>query len=484
MRYKSPGQFRDINAFREYLQAIDSTMGVDVDLLGADGPLGQPLTVGSMTMGNRFAIHPMEGWDAHADGTPSEHTLRRWHQFGRSGAKLIWGGEAFAVQEDGRANPNQLYLNDSTNVVDSLTQLVNEVKRGHSATSDTLEDLAVGLQLTHSGRFAKPGPSAAPKVAARHPILDARLGITSDDVVLTDDELEAIGSNYVRAARLAHKVGFDFVDVKCCHGYLLHELLGARFRPGRFGGSFENRTRLFRQIVEGIRSECPGLEIGVRVSIADVFPFSKNQETGIGEPKGWDRSLPFDFGFGINPEDPRQLELGEPFQFLRFLKSLGITFVNISLGSPYYSPHIQRPAAFPPSDGYLPPEDPLKGVVRHLRVVRDCKKQFPEMTLVGTGYSYLQEQLPHVAQFEVGQRHVDFVGLGRMVLSYPELPSDILNSRPLAKKKFCRTFSDCTTAPRHGLLSGCFPLDPYYQELPEASEVKRIKKAIRRENKS
>ncbi|MFT7616672.1 MAG: NADPH2 dehydrogenase, partial [Planctomycetota bacterium] len=443
-----------------------------------------PLTVGSMTMGNRFAIHPMEGWDANSDGTPSEHTLRRWRQFGRSGAKLIWGGEAFAVQEDGRANPNQLFLNPEVDVKAALAQLLAEVEQGHGEIGQGKDDLVVGLQLTHSGRFAKPGAAAAPGIAAHHPILDARMGITNDDVLLSDEELETIGANYVQLAKLAHEVGFSFVDVKCCHGYLLHELLGARTRPGPYGGSFDNRTRLFRQIVDSIRRECPGLEIAVRISIADVFPFSKNKQTGIGEPQGWDAELPFEFGFGLNPDNPRELSLDEPFQFLSLLRSMGLTFVNLSLGSPYYCPHIQRPAAFPPSDGYLPPEDPLTGVTKHLRVVRECKQAFPDLTIVGSGYSYLQEQLPYVAQHEVRNGHVDFVGLGRMVLSYPELPDDILNKRTLAKKKFCRTFSDCTTAPRHGLLSGCYPLDPYYQELPEASQVKDIKRKIRRENNS
>jgi hypothetical protein len=154
--------------------------------------------------------------------------------------------------------------------------------------------------------------------------------------------------------------------------------------------------------------------------------------------------------------------------------------VNITVGSPYYCPHLQRPAYYPPSDGYLPPEDPLRGVIGHLNAVRRCKAAFPELPLVGTGYSYLQEYLPHVAQHEVGRGHVDLVGIGRMVLAYPELPADVLAGRPLDARRICRTFSDCTTGPRNGLVSGCFPLDPHYRALPEAALV-RARRPIRQD---
>ena len=239
------------------------------------------------------------------------------------------------------------------------------------------------------------------------------------------------------------------------------------------------RTRLFERIVAGIRAACPGLVIAVRVSIGDIYPFSANPDTGLGEPRAWEEHTPFEHGFGIRRDDPRELDLDEPMRFLALLESLDIGLVNITLGSPYYCPHLQRPAAYPPSDGYLPPEDPLERVAQHLRAVRACKARFPALCLVGTGYSYLQEWLAHVAQHEVAAGHVDFVGLGRMVLSYPELPRDVLAGHQLDHRRICRTLSDCTTAPRNGLLSGCFPLDPYYKARPEAVELQRAKKARR-----
>ena len=149
--------------------------------------------------------------------------------------------------------------------------------------------------------------------------------------------------------------------------------------------------------------------------------------------------------------------------------------INISCGSPYYNPHVQRPAIFPPSDGYQPPEDPLIGVARQIQAARECKQAVPDMPMVGTGYTYLQDYLPHVAQAVVRAGWIDMVGLGRMVLSYPELPRDTLREAAMARKRVCRTFSDCTTAPRNGLISGCFPLDPYYKEMEAAAELRQIK---------
>jgi 2,4-dienoyl-CoA reductase-like NADH-dependent reductase (Old Yellow Enzyme family) len=188
--------------------------------------------------------------------------------------------------------------------------------------------------------------------------------------------------------------------------------------------------------------------------------------------------LPYEFGFGVDPNDPLKYDLTEPIELLRLLVESGVALVNLSCGSPYYNPHIQRPAIFPPSDGYLPPEDPLVGVWRQLDVVRQCKAAVGDVPLVGSGYSYLQDYLPHVAQAVVRQGWVDFVGLGRMVLSYPELPHDVLTSGKLQRKLVCRTFSDCTTAPRHGLVSGCFPLDAYYKGLPERQELIEIKQQL------
>jgi 2,4-dienoyl-CoA reductase-like NADH-dependent reductase (Old Yellow Enzyme family) len=291
--------------------------------------------------------------------------------------------------------------------------------------------------------------------------------------VWTDDELERLIDRFVEAAGLAEKAGYQFVDVKACHGYLLHELLGARDRPGRFGGDLEGRSRVLCTIIGRIRDSYPNLVVGVRLSVFDTVPYQSGRE--VGRPMQFAHLLPYRSGFGVSAENPLEPDLAEPILLLRRLRDLGVAAVNVSCGCPYYSPHIQRPAFYPPSDGYLPPEDPLVGVARQIEMARQCKQAVPELVMVGSGYSYLQEFLPHVAQAAVRAGWIDSVGLGRMVLAYPELPADVLSGTPLKRKTLCRTFSDCTTGPRNNVLSGCFPLDEYYKALPEAERVKAIK---------
>lgn len=434
--------------------------------------LGRPIPTGlgiPKPVGNRFAILPMEGWDGTPDGRPTDLVRRRWRRFGQSGAKLIWGGEAVAVRPDGRANPHQLVLSE-TNTAD-LAALRAELLAGHLERHGSDQDLLVGLQLTHSGRFARPYDKARlePRIAYRHPLLDARFGIADDRAVLSDTEVDDLIADMVAAAVRAQRAGFDFVDIKHCHGYLGHEFLSAVTRPGRYGGSLRNRTRFLTEIVAGIRRDAPGLAIGVRLSLFDSLPYQKGPD-GTGVPMPW--SGRYVHAFGANADNPLEADLAEPFAFLQLLESLGIRLVCLTAASPYYNPHLQRPAMTPPSDGYLPPEDPLVGVARQIEAAAQAKARFPNLVFVGSAYTYLQEWLPNVASAQAAAGRVDSVGLGRMVLSYPELPSDILAGRPLRRRQICRTFSECTTGPRKGLVSGCFPLDEFYKSHPDAMRLK------------
>jgi NADPH2 dehydrogenase len=478
--YTKVAQLRTVAELRQRLAELGCELPIDDEILTTDAgsPLSEPIDIGGFRVGNRWCIHPMEGWDANPDGSPSEYTLRRWRRFGQSGAKLIWGGEAAAVRPDGRANPNQTLAIESNRA--GLAALLEECRRGHLETCGTLDGLLVGLQLTHSGRFCKPNDKKKfePKLAYHHPLLDDKYGLDFEDpsIVWTDDELEELIDQYVAAAQLAQEVGYQFVDVKACHGYLLHEFLSARRRPGPFGGDLEGRTRVLLTVIRRIREELPELMIGVRVSIFDFVPYKTSRE--VGQPMDFEEYIPYDCGFGTNPDNPLAYDLTEPLRLMRILVDAGVATINLSCGSPYYNPHIQRPAIFPPSDGYLPPEDPLVGVWRQLDVVRQCKKAVGDVPLVGTGYSYLQDYLPHVAQAAVREGWVDLVGLGRMVLSYPEMPHDSLTKGKLTRKLVCRTFSDCTTAPRHGLISGCYPLDEYYKRLPEREQLIEIKQSL------
>ena len=473
--YRRVASFKDAEQLRTYL----SELGVQDQLPIGDPidprPLRQPIELGAGRMvGNRFCVQPMEGWDGALDGRPTELVHRRWRAFGRSGAKLIWGGEAVAVVHEGRANPRQLRVGDDT--VDDLAKLRQTLVSAHAERFGGTADLVVGLQLTHSGRYSRPDQDGEtrPWIPSRHPVLDARMGLASDHPVATDDEIDELVEHFVAAGGLASQAGFDFVDIKHCHGYFLHELLGSRERRGQYGGELRNRSRFVTSVVRGLERLAPHLAIGVRLSAFDLQPFEASDGDQVGVPANV--SLPYRSGFGVDPQQPTRPDLSEPIAFIERLVQLGVKLINITAGSPYYTPHIQRPALFPPSDGYLPPEDPLVGVARQVDTVRRLKQQFPDVIFVGSGYSYLQEWLPAVAAATVAQGWVDLVGVGRMMLAYPELPHHALTGAPLERKRICRTFSDCTTAPRNGLISGCFPLDPFYKNREEAALLQQLKR--------
>jgi 2,4-dienoyl-CoA reductase-like NADH-dependent reductase (Old Yellow Enzyme family) len=490
--------------FRNHVASLGIDLPCD-DVIAThnDSPLAQPIdgvTINGKRIGNRWAIQPMEGWDGTTTGGATDEVRRRWQRFGESGAKLIYGGEAMAVRPDGRANPNQLIIDERNEK--ELAELREILVRAHKERYGNADDLVIGFQLTHSGRFCKPTDKKRmePRVAYRHPILDRKFNVTSDDQVWADGEIERLIECYVAAAKIAWNTGADFVDIKHCHGYLLHEFLSANTRSGKYGGSLENRTRILREIIQGIRAGGNRIELGVRLSAFDFVPFkpdpalSQPGKLGPGIPEDFSHCLPYRYGFGVNPNNPVEYDLTETFQFVELCAQLGVKILNLSAGSPYYNPHIQRPAAYPPSDGYQPPEDPLVGVARQINVVRKIAEVVKTLhrsnvetttdgdgstpIIIGTAYSYLQEYLPHVAQYVVRNGWTDMIGLGRMTLSYPNILADAVEKGALEKKFICRTFSDCTTAPRNGLISGCYPLDKYYSAKPEFQQLKEIKKAV------
>ncbi len=477
MKIKRVAQLRSYRQFTDHCDSVGASLPVDeLALAGDDSPLARPYVYRERKLSNRFAILPMEGWDGTADGQPTDLTRRRWQRFGQSGAKLIWGGEAVAVRHDGRANARQLVINEDT--AKSLAGLRAELIEAHVERFDAADDLFIGLQLTHSGRFCRPNSAQLePLVLYRHPVLDPKFQLDDAACVMTDAEIERLIEDFGRAAVLARQAGYDFVDIKHCHGYLGHEFLSAVDRPGRFGGSFENRTRFLRETVALVRKLAPGLDIGVRLSAVDWIPFRPGPDR-LGEPTPFDGAR-YRFAFGGDGTGIGY-DLDEPARLLALLQDLDIQLVCITAGSPYYNFHIQRPAIFPPSDGYLLPEDPLVGVARQIQITAELKAAFPSLTIVGSGYSYLQDWLPNVAQAAVRAGMTDFVGLGRMALSYPELPADLLAGRPLQRKRICRTFSDCTTAPRNGMVSGCYPLDDFYKSSDDFTRLAAIKKEAAR----
>jgi 2,4-dienoyl-CoA reductase-like NADH-dependent reductase (Old Yellow Enzyme family) len=463
------------------LAARLAALGLDGDLpvdpeVEPGGPLAAPLRVAGRVAPNRFCVLPMEGWDGETDGHPSDLVRRRWRRFGAGGAGIVWA-EATAVRADGRANARQLVLDATTG--DALAALRRDLVAAHSEAGGDRHGPVVGLQLTHSGRWSRPDGTPRPRVAYRHPLLDLRAGLppgpSGDAAVLSDAELDTLVDDYVRAAVRAQAAGFDFVDVKHCHGYLLHELLSAVDRPGPYGGDLAGRARFLRRVAEGVRAEAPGLGLAVRLSVFDLVPHTAGAGgRGVPETAG---PGPYRYAFGGDGTGVG-VDLAEVHELIRLARGWGVDLVSVTAGSPYYCPHAQRPAWFPPSDGYLPPRDPLAEVARLVAVTAALAGDHPDVTVVASGLSYLQQWLPHAAQALVRSGAAAAAGYGRMALSYPDLPRDVLAGRPLARTQICRTLSDCTTAPRQGLVSGCYPYDPFYKALPERDLLVAAKRKV------
>lgn len=469
--YRKISTLKSLTEFSDYARQFGFELNCDeVRTSKQVSALGQSIEYQNHVIGNRWCILPMEGWDCLPSGAPSEFTSRRWRRFGGSGAKLLFGCEAAAVMHEGRSSSRQMMISSET--VDAIAFLRREMVEEHRKKFSRSDDLCIGLQLTHSGRFAHPedNPRSGGRTVYAHPLLDKKFG---NDIsgVLSDREIKKIIERFVAAAKLAYQAGFDFVDIKHAHGYLAHELLSAVYRPGNYGGSFENRTRFLREIVDGIKNVAPSLQIAVRLSLFDFLPYETGAD-GVGKPMEWNGEYPYAFG---GDGSGHGYDLTETVKFIKLAKSLGINMICASVGSPYYNPHIQRPAYYPVVDGYLPPEDPLCGVIRHIKVVAEVKRQCPDVLFVGSGYTYLQEWLPTVAEYAVANNLTDFVGIGRMALAYPEICSDTLSGIVLDRRRICRTFGDCTNAPRNGLISGCYPLDEFYKNCHDSGHLKYLK---------
>ncbi|MCI0704035.1 MAG: NADH:flavin oxidoreductase [Planctomycetia bacterium] len=446
------------------IEAENTRLGIDLRFTDDLSPLFAPIAIGSRVAGNRWCIHPMEGCDGELDGAPGELTFRRYVRFGAGGSKIIWG-EACAVNMNARANPRQIVLNESTK--GAFAKIVTDCRAAHRDANGSDSDLLFGLQLTHSGRYSHPRPI----IATHDPILDPRTvvdkatgaTVSPEYPLISDDELKRLVDDYIKAAKLAVEVGFDFVDVKQCHRYLLNELLGARNRPGLYGGSFENRTRFARETIQALRAALPShIVIATRMNVYDGIPFHKSANDD-GAPDAY--TLPLANGWGMSISDPFAVDLTEPLRWIAEMRRLGVTLVNATMGNPYAQPHYGRPFEYPPLDGYESPEHPLVGVDRHFKATEAIQKANSDLALVGTGYSYLQEFLPQAAAANVRDGRVSIIGVGRATLAQPDLVRQLLDTGKLDRKRVCRTFSYCTALmrtkqhPMGQYPTGCPPFD-------------------------
>lgn len=404
--------------------------------------LSSPISVGDRVLSNRFVIHPMEGTDAEEDGRPGVLTIRRYQRYAKGGAAVIWF-EATAVTETGRANEKQLFLNENT--VDAFRSLTDTVRK--ICQSENGFEPYLVLQLTHSGRFGQ-----YKKILYHEEFLDKVARVDPDSPIMSDEELELLKSEYLKAARLAKEAGFDAVDVKACHRYLLSEALSAHIRSGRYGGCYENRTRLLKKIISLIKENVE-IDIAVRLNIYDAIPY----------PYGW----------GCNEEG--ELVEEEPRKLVRELDDLGVKLINVTAATPYISPHINRP--YDESGVYHPPEHPLMGVSRLLNLARIASEEVKQALVVGTGYSWLRDLAPYVAAGVIKKGWSHLIGFGRQAFAYPEFARDIVQGKPLNRGRLCITCNKCAELKAAQMSCGCVMRDaqvygPIYGEL-----LKRRKKS-------
>lgn len=390
--------------------------------------LKRSLVIGSKEIKNRLACQPMEGCDGNYDGTPGELTLRRYDRFAKGGAGLIWY-EATAVLPEGKANPRQLHINEGN--IDAFFRQVEAIKE--TALKENGFEPVVIMQATHSGRYSKPEGKSAPLIAYNNPIFEKDNPISSDRIV-TDEYIDTVKEALIKASALAEKAGFDGVDIKACHRYLNCELLSAYERKGKYGGSFENRTRLLRESIKGaMEMTNKDFIVTSRMNAYDGFPYP--------------------YGFGVRENAGIDVDLSEPIELIKILSSFGVKLLNITMGNPYFNPHVNRPFA---KGGYTHEEHPLEGVSRLLKGIADIKREVPDMALIASAFSYLGVAAPLVAAGFIEAGLFDMAGFGRTVFAYPDFARDIIQNGTMDKNKICLCCSKCTEIMRTaGGTPGC-----------------------------
>ena len=424
VNYRKVTEFSDLDAFQKYLQEENINIGFS----NGSSAMQRSIELYGKTLDNRWAILPMEGWDCDADGVPTDFTLRRWKNFAASGAALIAGVEAAAVMHEGRSNPRQLMVSEkSLPVLAESVKVMREIRKNQFGS-----DAVIGLQLTHSGR-----QSVKPITMYKNATYEAR---GRGGEIASDEDLDSLPYFYESSARLAEEVGFDGVDVKACHGYLLSEAFSAFTREGKYGGSYENRTRLYKSCFEAAKSAISDkMLLTARLGLCDMVAYPD--------------------GFGTDTDGREALD--EPMRLVSELFLSGLQILNMTIGNPYYNPHINRPFK---RGGYEPPEAPEVGLERFIRVCRAVKAAAPRLTLVNSGLSYYGCDMITRADEMLREGICDLAGFGRTILAYPDFYRDYLQGG-LEKRKLCLLCSKCTELMRAKTVSGCAVHDEYYREL-------------------
>lgn len=402
--------------------------------------LSVPVKGKNFTLPNALCAQPMEGNDSTQEGAPTDFTLHRYRRLAAGGAGLIWL-EAVAVCEEGRANPRQLMITPQT--APAFADLAKQTRIAAQEAGFPAPLLIV--QLTHSGRNTH-GTRIA---ASAHPVMNPHQKLPMDYPIIADDELLTVQKQFAAAAELLGQAGFDGVDIKCCHLYLLSELLGAKNRPGPYGGDWQGRSRMQIETTKAvIKAGGNDLVYAVRMNVCDAM-------TG-----------------GFCTDENLEPDFTEALDLSRTMANLGVTLLNTTMGTPYYNPHINRPyASHPQGEGYDPPEAPLRGVARLLSGNEAIQKALPDTVCVATGFSYLRQFAPYVAAGMVAEGSAKSVGFGREWLAYPDFAKDIL-SGGMEQKKCCVTCGLCTYLMRRGKAVGCPVRDKTYLPLLRQAQGK------------
>lgn len=419
---------RKVYSSIEEFESQNRELDLNLPFMEDTSVLAQSLTIGKKKINNRLACQSMEGCDGKADGSPDELTIRRYDRFARGGAGIIWF-EATAVLPEGRANPRQLYIHKGN--LDEFKRLIANIKE--TALKENGYEPLIFMQATHSGRYSKPLGVPAPLIAYNNPIFEGNDPIDESRIV-TDDYIDQVKDALVNGAALAEQAGFDGVDIKACHRYLNSELLSAYNRPGKYGGSLENRTRLLREGIMGAMEACGSdFIVTSRMNVYDGFAYP--------------------YGFGVSREGGLAFDPAEPVWLLKELRKYGVEFLNITMGNPYFNPHVNRPFA---RGGYVAEEHPLEGVARILNGIQTLKHEVPEMKLMCSGITYLGVAAPHVVSAYINNGGFDVAGFGRTIFAYPDFAKDVLNQGCMDKNKICICCSKCTEIMRTpGGTPGC-----------------------------
>lgn len=433
----------------EQLQAKLAELNISLPFANDTSVLAQPLKFGNVILPNRLGVAPMEGADSLPNGAPSEYTTRRYVNEAIGGAAIIWF-EAITMVEEGRSSSTQLLLTEET--LEDYKVLVNKVKEAGLKANGFAPYLI--LQANHSGRYSNPGNKPAPLIAFRHPEAE-QFRAADDTCIVTDDYLKNLEEKFGDITRLAKEAGFDAVDIKSCHGYLLAEIAGAHTRPGLYGGSYENRTRLLKNSILAAKAyEDENFKITARLGIYDGFAYP--------------------YGFGVSPESDGKPDLAEPIRLVTELRDqFGLELINLSMGNPYVTTHVTRPYD---KGKYLPQEHPLVGLNRMISCIGEVKKAVSGITVLGSAPTYLRQFADLYAAGAVEQGYCDGMLFGRMAFADPDFANEIVKSGRIDPKRVCMTCGMCGDLIRAHKPTGCVVRDaatfmPFYREFQEIKKT-------------